>query len=79
MKEKLFHRLGTLMGLILFSAALWVFHQELKTYRFHDMVQYLKNLLAHQLLTALALTFLSYITIRYFFFNISPVVYATSG
>ena len=61
MKEKLFHRLGPLIGLILFSVALWVLHQELKTYRFHDIVQYLKNLPAHQLLTALVLTFLSYL------------------
>ena len=30
MKEKLFHRLGPLLGLILFSVALWVLHQELK-------------------------------------------------
>ena len=61
MKEKLFHRLGLFMGLILFSVALWVLHQELKTYRFHDIVKYLNNLPAHQLLTALVLTFLSYL------------------
>jgi len=49
------------MGLILFSIALWVLHQELKTYHFRDIVQYLRDLPAHQLLTALTLTFLSYI------------------
>ena len=61
MKEKLLHRLGPLMGLILFSVALWVLHQELKAYRFHDIVQSLRNLPVHQLLTALVLTFLSYL------------------
>lgn len=61
MKTKLLHRLGPLMGLILFSVALWVLHRELKAYHFHDIVQYLKNLPAHQLLTALVLTFLSYL------------------
>jgi phosphatidylglycerol lysyltransferase len=59
MKEKLLHRLGPLMGLILFSVALWVLHQELKAYHFHDIVQSLRNLPVHQLLTALVLTFLS--------------------
>jgi len=49
------------MGLILFSVALWVLHQELKAYHFHDIVQYLRNLPAHKLLTALALSFLSYL------------------
>jgi phosphatidylglycerol lysyltransferase len=61
MKTKLIHRLGPLLGLILFSIALWVLHQELKTYHFRDIVQYLRDLPAHQLLTALILTFLSYI------------------
>ena len=61
MKTKLLHRLGPFMGLILFSVALWVLHQELKTYRFHDIVQYLRDLPAHKLLTALTLTFLSYL------------------
>lgn len=61
MKTKLLHRLGPFAGLILFSIALWVLHHELKEYRFHDILQYLKNLPDQQLLTALFLTFLSYL------------------
>lgn len=53
--------MGPLLGLILFSVALWVLHRELNTYHPRDIVQYLKNLPAHQLLTALILTFLSYL------------------
>jgi uncharacterized membrane protein YbhN (UPF0104 family) len=61
MNTKLFRRMGPLLGLILFSVALWVLHRELNTYHPRDIVQYLKNLPAHQLLTALILTFLSYL------------------
>jgi len=63
MKTKILHSLGALLGLILFSGALWVLHHELKAYHFHDIVKYLRDLPAHQLLTALILTFLSYLVI----------------
>jgi hypothetical protein len=36
MKTKILHGLGALLGLILFSGALWVLHQELKAYHFHE-------------------------------------------
>ncbi|MEJ2656539.1 MAG: lysylphosphatidylglycerol synthase domain-containing protein [Desulfobacterales bacterium] len=61
MNTKFLHRLGPLVGLILFSVALWVLHQELKAYHLRDIVQYLENLSTHQLLSALILTLLSYL------------------
>jgi phosphatidylglycerol lysyltransferase len=61
MKTKILHGLSAFLGLILFSCALWVLRHELNAYHFRDIAQYLRDLPAHQLLTALTLTFLSYL------------------
>lgn len=37
------HRIGPLLGLLLFAGALWVLHHQLKAYRFHDIIQSLEK------------------------------------
>ena len=55
------HRIGPLLGLLLFAGALWVLHHQLKAYRFHDVIQGLENLSGERFFAALALTFLNYL------------------
>jgi hypothetical protein len=61
MSSRLEHRIGPLLGLLLFAGALWVLHHQLKAYRFHDVMQSLKSLPGERFFAALALTFLSYL------------------
>jgi len=61
MSSRLLHRIGPLLGLLLFTGALWVLHHQLKTCRFHDVMQSLENLPRKRFFAALALTFLSYL------------------
>ncbi len=61
MRSRLLHRIGPLLGLLLFAGALWVLHHQLKAYRFHDIIQSLENLPGERFFAALALTFLSYL------------------
>jgi len=61
MSSRLVHRIGAMLGLLLFAGALWVLHHQLKAYRFHDIIQNLENLPGKRLFAALALTFLSYL------------------
>jgi len=37
MKKKFLHAIGPLVGLVLFSIALWVLHYALKDYHYHDI------------------------------------------
>ena len=60
-RAKLLHSLVPLFGILLFSGALWVLHHELKAYHLQDIVRHLREIPAHRLLPALALTFLSYL------------------
>jgi len=61
MRSRLLHRIGPLLGLLLFAGALWVLHHQLKAYRFRDVVQSLESLPGERFFAALALTFLSYL------------------
>jgi phosphatidylglycerol lysyltransferase len=63
MKSKLLHSLGPLLGLLLFSAALWVLHHELRAYHYRDIVRHVGELSPHRLLLALALTILGYVAL----------------
>ena len=58
---RLAHRIGPLLGLLLFAGALLVLHHQLKTYRLHDVIQSLVNLPKERFYTALALTLCSYL------------------
>ena len=61
MKRRVLHRLGPLLGLLLFAVALWVLHHELREYHYHDIVRHLAEIPAPRLLLAFALTNLSYL------------------
>lgn len=54
---------GPLIGLTLFIAALWVLHQVLATYHYHDIVRALERLPNSRLLMALLCTALSYLVV----------------
>ena len=61
MSSRLAHRIGPLLGLLLFAGALWVLHYELKAYRFHDVMLSLEDLPRKRFFAALVLTCLSYL------------------
>lgn len=61
MKGKIFHRLGSLFGVVLFSVALWVLHRELNAYHLQEVIQKLHDLPSRRLLAGFGLTFLSYL------------------
>jgi phosphatidylglycerol lysyltransferase len=60
MKTKLLRNLGSLVGLLLFSAALWVIYHELKAHPLHDVLRYMHELPVRSLSLALLFTVLSY-------------------
>lgn len=61
MKNKLLHSLGSIFGILLFAAALYALHYELKEYHYHDISRQLKAIPVYHLLIALLLTVLSYL------------------
>jgi uncharacterized membrane protein YbhN (UPF0104 family) len=61
MRKKLFRSLAPLFGLLLFVAALWVLHHELRAYQLHDVMRHLRELSANRLWLALGLTAVSYL------------------
>ena len=61
MKDKLIHKLGPLLGLLLFIVALWVLHYELRTYHLHDILKHFHELPEKALFSGLLLTVLSYL------------------
>ncbi len=61
MKAFLARLAGPVIGLIVFSSALWVLHQALLDYRYQDITAYLQQLPTWQLATALATTAVSYL------------------
>ena len=52
--------IGPILAVLLFSAALWVLHHELKTYRYDDIVAAFRALPVDRTIYAAALTLLSY-------------------
>jgi phosphatidylglycerol lysyltransferase len=61
MKKKFVHAIGPLVGLVLFSIALWVLHHALKDYHYHDIARNLSELPLLCLLIAFGLTLLNYL------------------
>ncbi|MDD5224693.1 MAG: bifunctional lysylphosphatidylglycerol flippase/synthetase MprF [bacterium] len=61
MKSRLLPALGSLLGLFLFAAALWVLHHELKSHHLHEILQHLKALPERSLILALLLTVFNYL------------------
>jgi uncharacterized membrane protein YbhN (UPF0104 family) len=60
MKRRLFRVLGSLFGLLLFAAALWLLHRQLRAHSIHDILKTLRELPFRQVLLCLALTCLNY-------------------
>jgi len=60
MKHKLIHIIGPFVGLVLFTAALWVIRHELNAYHLHDILRKFHDLPAKTLLSACLFTALSY-------------------
>lgn len=63
MQQKFLHSFGPLLGFLLFVAALWVLHHELKGYHYHDLVRHVEELPVDRLLLALTLTILDYVVL----------------
>jgi phosphatidylglycerol lysyltransferase len=61
MKNKFLHAIGPLVGLVIFSIALWVLYQALHNYHYHDIPRHLRELPLSYLLIALGLTMLNYL------------------
>jgi phosphatidylglycerol lysyltransferase len=61
MKSKHWQSVGSLLGLFLFIAALWVLSRELHAYHYRDIVEYLHQLPSSRVLTAVFLTVLAYL------------------
>jgi len=60
MKRRLFRVLGSLFGLLLFGAALWILHRQLRTHSIDDILRSLREIPSRQVLLCLALTCLNY-------------------
>jgi phosphatidylglycerol lysyltransferase len=60
-KSKYLQSYGPVLGLVLFSLALWVLHNELKTYHLQDILQQAKSLPLHRISWAFLLTIFSYL------------------
>ena len=61
MKRRVLHGLGPLFGILFFSVALWILHQELREYHYHDIARHVAEIPHPRLLVALGLTILSYL------------------
>jgi len=61
MKTRLFRALRPFVGLIIFSAVLWVLHHELRAYRLTDVIAAVHKIPPGGLLLALLFTILSYL------------------
>jgi phosphatidylglycerol lysyltransferase len=61
MGKKVFHRLGPVVGLLLFAVALWVLHGELRHYSYHQVIEQFRSLPAGRVALALLLTVASYV------------------
>jgi phosphatidylglycerol lysyltransferase len=61
-REKFLHSVGPVLGLVIFSLALWFLHNELKTYHLHDIINHAKSLPIRRISWAFLLTIISYLT-----------------
>ena len=61
MKSKYLQSYGPVLGLVLFCLALWVLHNELKSYHLQDIIQHAKSLPLPRISWAFLLTVISYL------------------
>jgi uncharacterized membrane protein YbhN (UPF0104 family) len=55
--------IGPVLGLILFTASLWVLHNQLRTYHFREIIHHFHELPSSALCLAFILTILNYLTL----------------
>jgi phosphatidylglycerol lysyltransferase len=63
MRTRALSYLGPVIGVLLFGAALWVLHHQLKQYGYHQVILSLRRIPESHLLAALALTSLNYLVL----------------
>lgn len=63
MGKKLTHAVGPVLGLVLFSLALWVIHRELGQYHYHDIARAVRSIPPASFALACLLTVLNYVTL----------------
>jgi phosphatidylglycerol lysyltransferase len=61
MKAKFTHILAPLLGIVLFAAALWALHHQLRAYQLHDVLRHLHDLPRRALFVGFLLTAVSYL------------------
>ncbi|MCB9854532.1 MAG: bifunctional lysylphosphatidylglycerol flippase/synthetase MprF [Phycisphaerales bacterium] len=62
-RHRAFRLLGPLLAVVMFAGALWVLHDELRHVRYHDLIKQVGLIPGRRIGLALALTFLSYLTL----------------
>ncbi len=63
MKRKILEILGSVLGVVLFSAAVWVLHHQLRHHHYRDIVEQLKAIPNGRLLMAFFFTMMSYLAL----------------
>ncbi|HOO90336.1 MAG TPA: bifunctional lysylphosphatidylglycerol flippase/synthetase MprF [Syntrophales bacterium] len=66
MKKGIVKYIGPVLGILLFTAALWVLDRELKAYHFRDILHYLGSIPSRGIVLAIILTFLSYFIMTFY-------------
>jgi phosphatidylglycerol lysyltransferase len=61
-REKILHIFGPVLGLVLFSLALWSLHNELKTFHLQDIINHARGIPLSRICWAFLLTIISYLT-----------------
>jgi phosphatidylglycerol lysyltransferase len=66
MNSRYFRRLTSLIGVVLFTLALWVLYHELRGHQPRDIAKYIQELPRASLLSALGITCLNYMVMTYY-------------
>lgn len=64
--NKALHAVGSIFGLALFVAALWMLHHEMKAYSYRELVGMLKELPTYKIALSVGLTILSYWVLTFY-------------
>lgn len=66
MKKGIVKYIGPVLGILLFTAALWVLDRELKAYHFRDILHHLHTIPVRSIILAIVLTTLSYLIMTFY-------------
>ncbi len=61
MKKRMTKYIGPVLGIMLFTAALWILDRELKAYHLHDILHHLGSIPGRSIFLAVVLTVMSYL------------------